>query len=86
MEQYGGSACDAAVYAGNKSIPIIPSNKTCSEPPDSNVFFEGFLTAVSTVPSNILAILVMDKIGAKIILGKLMCPLVPFYPLGYGKG
>ncbi|XP_064645752.1 synaptic vesicle glycoprotein 2C-like isoform X2 [Lineus longissimus] len=68
MEEHGGSACDAALYVGNKTVPLIPSNQTCGAPPDANVFFEGFLTAISTLPSNIFAILVMDKIGAKIIL------------------
>ena len=71
VEKYGGSPCDHPP-ASNTS-----SNETeiCQPIPENWVFFEGFMTAVSNLPGNILTIFLMDKIGRKPLLGKIFVDL-----------
>ena len=70
VEKYGGSPCETPHASSNTS-----SNGTdiCQRIPENWVFFEGFMTAVSNLPGNILTIFLMDKIGRKPLLGKLLC-------------
>lgn len=63
IEKYGGSVC----------VPGKPhnlTNNTVTEctPPNNNIYFDGFLTALSNLPGNIFTIFLMDKIGRKILL------------------
>lgn len=68
VEKYGGSLC---------TYPHINhttnETETCNGIPENWVFFEGFMTALSNLPGNILTILIMDKVGRKPLLGKICC-------------
>ena len=70
VEKYGGSPCD---HSHNN----LTANETtaCQPIPSNWVFFEGFMTAVSNLPGNLLTIFVMDKIGRKPLLGITNCYL-----------
>ncbi|KAL4232718.1 hypothetical protein ACF0H5_007406 [Mactra antiquata] len=63
VEKYGGSPCDhhTVNVTTNSSIP-------CNGVPEDWVFFEGFMTALSNLPGNILTIFIMDKVGRKPLL------------------
>ncbi|KAL3883756.1 hypothetical protein ACJMK2_029988 [Sinanodonta woodiana] len=70
VEKYGGSPCDRIT----ENISAIQTNTTtsCNRIPDNWVFFEGFLTALSNLPGNILTIFAMDKLGRKPLLASSM--------------
>ena len=72
MAEYGGSACDTAYV--NSSIPITPSpsNGSCILDHSNKIYSEGFITAASTMPGNILAIFIMDRVGGRPLMGKLV--------------
>lgn len=67
VEKYGGSPCSHPVTnmstSSNETVP-------CNGIPNDWVFFEGFMTALSNLPGNILTILIMDKVGRKPLLGR----------------
>lgn len=68
VEKYGGSPCS------HPHINKTASNETepCNGIPEEWVFFEGFMTALSNLPGNILTILIMDKVGRKPLLATSM--------------
>ncbi|XP_019617403.1 PREDICTED: synaptic vesicle glycoprotein 2C-like [Branchiostoma belcheri] len=66
IDLYGGSPCLESHKGVNGSAPPVPLNETCL--PSEDVYFEGFLTAVSNLPGNIFATVLMHKLGAKILL------------------
>ena len=68
LEVHGGSICDIHL---NQSIPIPEQNCTFLAT-NTNIYFEGFLTALSNLPGNILTIMVIDRIGRKILLSKFL--------------
>lgn len=57
----GGSPC------ANKSRVQSSENQSCY-PVQTAVYMEGFITAASNLPGNIFTILLMDRIGGKILL------------------
>ena len=65
IEKYGGSACAPR-------IPINGTDITVTAAPDlaNTIYFESFLTALSNLPGNILTILIIDRVGRKILLSK----------------
>ena len=65
IEKYGGSACAP-------NIPINGTDPTATSPPDlaNTIYFEGFLTAISMLPGNILTIFIIDRVGRKILLSE----------------
>ncbi|XP_066270386.1 synaptic vesicle glycoprotein 2C-like isoform X1 [Branchiostoma lanceolatum] len=66
IDLYGGSPCLKSPAGINGSIPVTPANESCI--PSEDVYFEGFLTAISNLPGNIFATVLMHKLGAKILL------------------
>lgn len=48
----------------------------CNSDIPSTVFMESLITVVSALPSNIVAVLLMDQLGRKFFLGKLTTLLV----------
>lgn len=65
VEKYGGSPCDHHTVNETSSNTTVP----CDGIPENWVFFEGFMTALSNLPGNLLTILIMDKVGRKPLLG-----------------
>lgn len=61
VEKFGGSPC-------NINITEVNTTTHCTGIPENWVFFEGFLTALSNLPGNLLTIFLMDKIGRKPLL------------------
>lgn len=55
---------DFVVNTGSHSTADL-----CSDKMDSGVFLESFITVAAAIPSNILAVLCMDKLGRKFFLG-----------------
>ncbi|XP_045197284.2 synaptic vesicle glycoprotein 2C-like isoform X2 [Mercenaria mercenaria] len=84
VEKYGGSVCS------HPHINETASNTTepCNGIPEEWVFFEGFMTALSNLPGNILTILIMDKVGRKPLLSTSMVlagVTVFFLPIVHSK-
>ena len=52
---------------GNESTSTSNSTEVCGVVSDI-VYLEGFLTAASNLPGNLLTIFLMDRIGRKILL------------------
>ncbi|KAJ8315817.1 hypothetical protein KUTeg_007967 [Tegillarca granosa] len=65
VEKYGGSPCES-MSAKNQTAGNSTSG-VCSKPEDW-VFFEGFMTALSNLPGNLLTIFLMDRVGRKPLL------------------
>ncbi|XP_070178141.1 synaptic vesicle glycoprotein 2C-like isoform X2 [Littorina saxatilis] len=69
IDKNGGTMCEP----GNKNDNSTSSNGTAvCEPVGDIVYLEGFLTAVSNLPGNLLTIALMDRIGRKILLASSM--------------
>ena len=66
VEKYGGSPCDHAP----PNATVTNGTEHCERIPGDWVFFEGFMTAVSNLPGNVLTIFIMDRIGRKPLLGR----------------
>lgn len=66
VQKYGGSPCD------HHTLNTTASNTTESCIPEDWVFFEGFMTALSNLPGNLLTIFVMDRVGRKPLLATSM--------------
>ena len=66
IDKNGGTLCEPGHT--NKT-----SNSSLCEDVGDVVYFEGFLTAVSNLPGNLLTIALMDRIGRKILLGLYVC-------------
>jgi len=68
VELYGGSPCSPA----NKSA-VTENSTFCSyDIKDSSIYFDGFLTAASNLPGNILTFFLIDRVGRKILLSSSM--------------
>ena len=67
MEDYGGNPCQGHQKPIiNETINANSSQDPCDV--SSKVFFEGFLTALSNLPGNIFTILIIDRVGRKVLL------------------
>ena len=66
IEKYGGSPCSVGPVNST-----TPNNTECVYDTSSKIYYESFLTASSNLPGNIFTILMIDKIGRKIMLGNL---------------
>ena len=66
IEKYGGSACAPADIAVNSTA--APATQS----PDlaNTIYLESFLTALANLPGNILTVLIIDRVGRKILLSK----------------
>lgn len=63
------SVCEVTRYVVNSGSQ--QSGKVCSDKIESAVFMESLITVASAIPSNIVAVLGMDRLGRKFFLGKL---------------
>lgn len=64
MEEYGGNPCHTGyLTSSNHSGSNI---SVCDV--SSRVYFEGFITALSNLPGNILTILLIERVGRKLLL------------------
>jgi VNT family MFS transporter (synaptic vesicle glycoprotein 2) len=45
-------------------------DKLCNDKIESDVFMESLITVAAAFPSNVLAVLFMDRLGRKCFLGK----------------
>ena len=66
MEEYGSNPCQ-----GHKTVDLTTHNTSAAADPchvSRHVFFEGFLTALSNLPGNIITILIIDRVGRKLLL------------------
>ncbi|XP_043933745.1 synaptic vesicle glycoprotein 2C-like [Protopterus annectens] len=64
IEETGGSPCSNGFHS---SASKTTENVTCY-PVNTSVYIEGFITASSNLPGNLLTILIMDIVGGKILL------------------
>jgi VNT family MFS transporter (synaptic vesicle glycoprotein 2) len=62
------SVCEVTEYVVKAGLES--GEKLCSDKIDSDVFMESLITVASAFPSNILAVLFMDRLGRKFFLGK----------------
>ncbi len=67
IEKYGGSPC--SVGSGPAVLTNVTTN--CTQDTSSKIYFESFLTAASNLPGNIFTIIMIDRVGRKIMLGEL---------------
>ena len=65
IEKYGGSPCSL----GKVNDTNTNSTIDCVYDTSAKIYYESFLTASSNLPGNIFTILMIDKIGRKIMLG-----------------
>ncbi|XP_013391674.1 synaptic vesicle glycoprotein 2C-like [Lingula anatina] len=67
IELHGGSACE--------NIGVQPNgtnHSTHEKGSSTEIFFDGFMTALSNLPGNLLSILLMDRVGRKFLLSSSM--------------
>lgn len=84
VEKYGGSPCEHGTQNNTNSN----TTEVCQPIPENWVFFEGFMTAVSNLPGNVLTIFVMDRLGRKPLLAVSMVVsgvAVFFLPIVHNK-
>lgn len=64
--QHGGSSCGG----GDIVVNVTHSNMTCEETvaSDTAVYFESFIVALSNLPGNAFTILVINKMGRRLLL------------------
>ena len=62
------SVCEVTEYVVGRGLD--EEDFKCSEKIESDVFMESLITVASAFPSNLLAVLFMDKLGRKFFLGK----------------
>ena len=62
IDKNGGTMCEP----GNSNV-TSNSTSLCDEV-SNIVYLEGFLTAISNLPGNLLTIALMDRVGRKILL------------------
>ena len=65
IEKYGGSPCSL----GSANSTTGNDTGECVYDASSKIYYESFLMASSNLPGNIFTILMIDKIGRKIMLG-----------------
>lgn len=61
------SVCEVTNFVVNNGSHI----GLCSDKIESTVFMESLITVAAALPSNIIAVLGMDRLGRKFFLGKL---------------
>ena len=66
IELYGGSACAPKPVESN----VTAVTPTAGDDIANTIYFEGFLTAISNLPGNILTIFIIDRVGRKILLSE----------------
>lgn len=62
------SVCEITEYVVKTGLES--KDKLCSDKIESDVFMESLITVAAAFPSNILAVLFMDRLGRKFFLGK----------------
>jgi len=62
------SVCEVIEYVVQAGLES--KEKMCSDKIQSDVFMESLITVAAAFPSNILAVLFMDRLGRKFFLGK----------------
>lgn len=62
------SVCEVTRYVVSSGSQ--QSGKVCSDKIESAVFRESLITVASAIPSNIVAVLGMDRLGRKFFLGE----------------
>ncbi|CAM9909792.1 unnamed protein product [Lampetra planeri] len=66
-EEYGGSPCSPP--RGNHTDVASTGNWTFCYPVKTIVYMDGFITAAANLPGNILSILLMGRVGGRLLLG-----------------
>ncbi|KAL5009488.1 hypothetical protein ScPMuIL_011793 [Solemya velum] len=69
VEKFGGSPCERVTLLPNVSMA---TNATDPCHVDNWVYFEGFMTALSNLPGNLLTIFLMDRLGRRLLLSSSM--------------
>lgn len=67
IDKNGGTMCEPGAINSSRNS----TQELCEQPGDI-VYLEGFLTAVSNLPGNLLTIALMDRIGRKVLLATSM--------------
>lgn len=62
------SVCEVTQYV--TGLGSQQGGKVCTDKIESAVFMESLITVASAIPSNIIAVLGMDRLGRKFFLGK----------------
>lgn len=62
------SVCEVTEYVVKTDLES--DDNLCSDKIDSDVFMESLITVAAAFPSNVLAVLFMDRLGRKFFLGK----------------
>jgi VNT family MFS transporter (synaptic vesicle glycoprotein 2) len=62
------SVCEVTEFVVRAGLES--EEKLCSDKIDSDVFMESLITVAAAFPSNVLAVLLMDRLGRKFFLGK----------------
>ena len=62
------SVCEVTEYVVKEGLRS--QGKFCSDKIHSDVFMESLITVAAAFPSNVLAVLFMDRLGRKFFLGK----------------
>lgn len=62
------TVCEVTEYVVKAGLES--EEKLCSDKIQSDVFMESLITVAAAFPSNILAVLFMDRLGRKFFLGK----------------
>ena len=67
----GGSSCGGPAAAVNSTGMVY--NKNCMEKVknDTGVYYEAFLVAISNLPGNLATILLINKLGRRLLLGRI---------------
>ena len=68
IDKNGGSMCEPGA-TDNSTLNGTDPDPLCEKVGDV-VYLEGFLTAVSNLPGNLLTIVLMDRVGRRILLCK----------------
>lgn len=63
------SVCEVTDFVVNHGFNSEPG--ACNDKITSGVFLESLITVSAAIPSNIIAVLCMDRLGRKFFLGKL---------------
>ncbi|PVD36562.1 hypothetical protein C0Q70_03547 [Pomacea canaliculata] len=67
IDKNGGTLCEPGSGSTNTNTSSNSTHIDCTQP-GNIVYLEGFLTAVSNLPGNLLTIVLMDRIGRRILL------------------
>lgn len=70
----GGSSCGGPAAAGNSTANTsMLSYEECMKKVknDTEVYYEAFLVAISNLPGNLATILLINKLGRRLLLSKI---------------